>query len=165
MTRSTNHSIKQVALAKEEVKSGQEEPFLFQAEMEEELSEEVQIHETAKEVTGKPTMGVTENPLFVRELIEAPGGKVAEEEVTQEVFDENQTDLDQPVVFRSSIQPATRVIPAKLTVGPKARILRNLMFGSHETEFKEPENYLSQGRPPKGVYYFRDGLPVRDEQA
>ena len=48
-------------------------------------------------------MGVKENPLFVRVLIEAPGGKVAEDEVTQEVVDENQTDLDQQVVFRSSV--------------------------------------------------------------
>ena len=41
LTGSTNHSIKQVALAEEEInRSGQEEPFLFQAEMEEELSQE-----------------------------------------------------------------------------------------------------------------------------
>ena len=62
--------------------------FLFQAEMEE-LAEEVQIHDTAKEVTGKLTMDVKENPLFVCELMEPPGGKVAEDEVTQEVVDEN----------------------------------------------------------------------------
>ena len=45
-------------------RSGQKEPFLFQAEMEE-LAVEVQIPETAKEVAGKPTMGVKETPLFV----------------------------------------------------------------------------------------------------
>ena len=87
MTGSANHSIKQVALAEEEVnKSGQEEPFLLQAEMEEELAEEVQIREMAKEVTGKPTMGVKENPLFVRELIEAPGGKVSEEKLCKRLL-------------------------------------------------------------------------------
>ena len=57
MTGSVNHSIKQVPLAKEEVKrSGQEEPFLLQAEMEVELAEEVQMK--AKEVFGKPTMDI-----------------------------------------------------------------------------------------------------------
>ena len=60
----------------------------------EELAEEVHIRETAKEVTGKPTMGIKETPLFVPELIEAPRGKVAEDEVTQEVVDEIQSDLD-----------------------------------------------------------------------
>ena len=46
--------------------------------------------ETAIKVIEKPTM-VSKKTLFVRELIEAPGGKVAEDEVTQEVVDENQT--------------------------------------------------------------------------
>ena len=71
-------------------------------------------------------MGVTENLLFVPELIEAPGGKVAEDEVTQEVVDENQIDLDQPVVFKSSIHDAMEVIPAKLAVEQKTRIPGNL---------------------------------------
>ena len=53
MTGSNNHSIKQVALVEEKVnRSGQEEPSLFQAEMEEELAEEVQISVTTKEVIG-----------------------------------------------------------------------------------------------------------------
>ena len=75
----------------------------MQAGMEEELAEEIQISVTTKEVIGKPTMEVETRLLLVRELIEGPGGKVAEDEITQEVVDGNQTDLDQPVVFRSSI--------------------------------------------------------------
>ena len=72
MSGSANHSIKQVALAEEEVnRCDQEDPFLLQVEMEE-LAEEVQIHETAKELTGKPSMGV-ETRLAC--LLEAPGGK------------------------------------------------------------------------------------------
>ena len=86
---------------------------------------------------GKPTIGVETKLLLVPELIEAPEGKVTEDEVTQEVVDENQTDLDQPVVFRSSVHDATGVIPAKLVVERKTRILGNVMFGSHETEFEE----------------------------
>ena len=79
-TGSTNHSIKRVALVEEKVnKSGQEETSLLQAEMEEELAEEVQISITAKEVIGKPTMGVEPKLLLVPELIEAPEGKVAED--------------------------------------------------------------------------------------
>ena len=59
MTGSTNHSIKRVALVEEKVnRSGQEEPSLLQAEMEEELAKEIQISVTTKEVIGKPTMGV-----------------------------------------------------------------------------------------------------------
>ena len=115
MTGSTNHSIKRVALVEEKVnKSGQEETSLLQAEMEEELAEEVQISVTTKEVIGKPTMGVETKLLLVPERIEAPEGKVAEDEVTQEVVDENQTNLDKPVVFRSSVHDATRVIPCLL---------------------------------------------------
>ena len=121
----------------------------MQAEMEEELTDEIQISVTTREVIGKPTMGVETKLLLVPELIEVPGGKVAEDEVMQEVVDKNQTDLDQPVVFRSSIHDATGVIPAKLAVERKTRIPGNLMFGPHETEFKEPENYSLQGRPPR----------------
>ena len=87
--------------------------------------------------------------LLASELIEVPEGKVAEDEVTQEVVDENQTNLDQPVVFRSSVHDATGVIPAKLVVAQKTRIPGNVVFGSHETEFEEPENYLWQGSPPR----------------
>ena len=44
MTGSTNHLIKWVALVEEKVnRSGQEDPSLLQAEMEEELPEEVLI--------------------------------------------------------------------------------------------------------------------------
>ena len=58
MTGSTNNSIKRVPLVEEKVnRSGQEEPSLLEAEMEEELAEEVQISITTKEVIGKPTMG------------------------------------------------------------------------------------------------------------
>ena len=57
--------------------------------------------------------------------------------------------LDQPVVVRSSVHDATGVIPAKLVVERKTRIPGNVMFGSHETEFEERENYPSQGRPPR----------------
>ena len=72
MTGSTNHSIKQVALAEEKVnRSGQEDPSLLQAEMEEELAEEMQINVTTKEVIGKPTMGVEKKLLLLPELIEA----------------------------------------------------------------------------------------------
>ena len=72
MTGSAIHSIKQVALAKEEVNSsGKEEPFLLQAEMEEELADEVQISVTTTEMIGKTTMGVKTRLLLVPELIEA----------------------------------------------------------------------------------------------
>ena len=63
------------------------------------------------------------NTWFVPELIEAPRGKVVEDEVTQEVVNEIQSDLDQPVVFRSSIHDTMGVIPAKLAVARKTRIL------------------------------------------
>ena len=43
-----------------------------------------------------------ESILIIPELIEAPEGKVSEDEFTKEVVDENQTNLDQPVVVRSS---------------------------------------------------------------
>ena len=49
MLGSANRSIKQVALAEEEAnRSGQEEPFLLQAKMEKELTEEVQISVATK---------------------------------------------------------------------------------------------------------------------
>ena len=101
------------------------------------------------EVIGKPTMGLETKLLLVPELIEAAEGKVAEDEVTQEVADENQTNLDHPVVFRSSAHDATGVIPAKLVGERKSRIPGNVMFGAHETEFEEPGNFLLQGRPPR----------------
>ena len=65
-----SHSIKQVALVKEKVnRSGQEEPSLLQAEMEEELAEEIQISVTTKEVIGKPTVGVETKLLLVPEPV------------------------------------------------------------------------------------------------
>ena len=55
MIGSTNHSIKRVALVEQKVnRSGQEETSLLQAEMEEELAEELQISITTNEVIGKP---------------------------------------------------------------------------------------------------------------
>ena len=62
--------------------------------MEEELGEEIQISVTKKEVIGKPTMGVETKLLLVPELIKAPEGKVAEDEFTEEVVDENHANLD-----------------------------------------------------------------------
>ena len=63
MTGSANHSIKQVTLTKEKVdKSGQEQPLLLQAEMEEELAEEVQLSITAKEVMGRQLWVSKKNP-------------------------------------------------------------------------------------------------------
>ena len=51
ITGSTNHSIKRVALIEEKVnRSGQEKPSLLQAEMEEELVDEIQISVMTKEV-------------------------------------------------------------------------------------------------------------------
>ena len=38
---------------------------------------------TTKGETGMPTVGVEEKPLLVFGLMEGPGGKVAEDEVTQ----------------------------------------------------------------------------------
>ena len=76
ITGSANHSIKQVALVEEKVnRSGQEEPYLLQVEMEEELAEEIQISVMRKEVFGKPTMGVETKFLLVPELIEAAVAK------------------------------------------------------------------------------------------
>ena len=51
--------------------------------MEEELAEDVQISVMTKEVIEKPTMGVETRLLLVPVLLEAPGGKVAEDEVMQ----------------------------------------------------------------------------------
>ena len=92
-----------------------------------------------KEMIGKPTMGAETKLLLVPELIEASEGKVAEDEVTQEVVDEKQTNFDQPVVFRSSVHDATGVIPAKLVVARKTSIPGNVMFGSHKTEFSNED--------------------------
>ena len=65
VTGSVNNSMR-VALAEEEVsRCGQEESFLFQAEREEELPEEVPMCVTTKEVIGTPTMNT---PLLVPEL-------------------------------------------------------------------------------------------------
>ena len=91
-------------------RSGQEEPSLLQAEMEEELDEEVQIHDTTKEVIGKQTMGVETSLLLVPELMEEPGENVTEDDVTEEVVDENQSDLDQLMAYRSSVHDAMGVI-------------------------------------------------------
>ena len=52
----------------------------MQAEKEEELAEEVQISIMTKEAIGEPTMSVETKLLLVPELIEAPEGKVAEDE-------------------------------------------------------------------------------------
>ena len=48
-------------------------------------------------------MGVETRLLLVPEFMEEPREIVTEDEVTQEVVDENQTNLDQPVVFLSLI--------------------------------------------------------------
>ena len=80
-------------------------------------------------------MGIGTKLLLVSELIEAPEGKVAEDKVTQEVVDENQTNFDQPVVFRSSVHDATGVIPAKLAVEWKTRLPGDLMFRSHAVSY------------------------------
>ena len=55
---------------------------------------------TTKEVNGKPIVDVEERLFLVPELMEVRGGKVAEGEVMQEVVDENQSDLDQLMVYR-----------------------------------------------------------------
>ena len=69
-TGSTNHSIKWVALVEEKFnKSGQEEPSLLPAEMEEELAEEVQIRITTKEEIGKPTRWTPNLTLTVDKLL------------------------------------------------------------------------------------------------
>ena len=44
-----------------------------------------------KEVIGNPTMSAQERQLLVPELVEAPGEKVGEDDVTQEGVDESQT--------------------------------------------------------------------------
>ena len=116
-------------------RQGQEEPSILQAEMEEELAEEIQISVTTKEVIGKPTMGVETKLLLVPELIEAPEGKVAEDEVTEEVVDENQAHLDQPVVFRSSVHDTTGMTPANLVFGREIRLPGDLMFRSPSSEY------------------------------
>ena len=71
-------------------------------------------------------MGVKEKPLFVPELIreqvEVLGGKVAQDEVMQEVDDKTQSDLEQLMAFRSSVNDATGVIPANLVVERMTRI-------------------------------------------
>ena len=62
----------------------------------------------------------------------------------QEIDDENQSGLDQLKAYISSVHNAMGVITAKLVIERKIRLSGNLMFRSHETEFEEPENYLSQ---------------------
>ena len=113
MNRSTNHPIKRVALAEEEVnRSGQEKTFLLQVVLEEQRAEEVRMCNTTKQVNGKPIKGVEKILLLVPELMEAPGGNVAEDEVRQEGIDENQSDLDQLLAYRSSVHDAMGVILA-----------------------------------------------------
>ena len=72
---------------------GEEESLFLHMKTEEELAEKVPICVMTKEVIRKPTMVIKE--MLVPELIEAPGGEVAQDDVMQEVVDENQTDLDQ----------------------------------------------------------------------
>ena len=80
MREFANHSIKQVVLAEKEVKRcAQKEPFLLKVEerVEKELVEELPMCKTTKEVNEKPTKGVEERFFLVPDLMEAPGGKVA----------------------------------------------------------------------------------------
>ena len=66
MTGCTNHSNEQVILAEEEVyRCEQGEPFLLQAEMENELGEDVPICVMAKDVIGKPPTSVEERLFLV----------------------------------------------------------------------------------------------------
>ena len=58
---------------------------------------------------------------------------MCEDDVTQEVVDENETDMDQFMAYRSSVYDTTGMIPAKLVVEWKTRITGNLIFGLHET--------------------------------
>ena len=67
-----------------------------------ELAEELPVCITQMEVIGKPTMIIEERPLLVPELIKAPGGEVAEDDVIQEVVDKNETDMDLLIAYRSS---------------------------------------------------------------
>ena len=75
-------------------------------------------------------MGVETRLLLVPELMEEPRENVTENEVMQEVVDENQSDLDQLMAYRSSVHDTMGVIPAKLMVELKTRIPGNLMFES-----------------------------------
>ena len=126
MTGSSNHLIKQVAWGKKEVnRCDKEEHFLLQAEMEE-RADEVRMCNTTKEVTGKPTMGV-EELLLVLKLMEVAGGKFVEDEATQEVVVENQSDFDQLKVYtmqqRSSVHNAMGVTPENLVFEQKICLL------------------------------------------
>ena len=90
--RSTNHSIKRVGIVEEKFnKSGQEEPSLLPAEMDEELAEGVQISIRTKEVIGKPTMGVETKLLLVSER---PRVKWLKMRLRKRLLTEDQTDLD-----------------------------------------------------------------------
>ena len=73
----------------------------------------------------------------------SPCGNVTEDRVMHEVVDENQSDLDQLMGYRSSVHGIPGMIPAKLAVERQIRIPGYLLFGSPKTEFKELQNYSS----------------------
>ena len=65
------------------------------------------------------------------------------------IFDENQTDRDQHIplflmTYRSPLNNATDMTPAKLAFGREISLPEELMFASPETWFKEPQNYSLQ---------------------
>ena len=83
MTELANHSIKQLTLADEEVnRYGEKEPLILHAEMEKTSRGNSNLY-TDKKSDWKQIMAVEERPLLVLGLKEAPGGEVAEGNVTQ----------------------------------------------------------------------------------
>ena len=71
--------------------------------LDEELAQEIPNCTTTKQVIGNygfKIIGVKEGLLLVPELMEAPGEEVAEDEVTQEVVNESQTDFNQLIAYR-----------------------------------------------------------------
>ena len=70
------------------------------AEIKEELTEEVLLCITTKDVIGKPTIVIEERFLLVPKLMEAPGEEVSEDDVMQDAVDENQRVLDQLMAYR-----------------------------------------------------------------
>ena len=60
--------------------------------------------------------------MLLTELMEARWGKVAEDEVIQEVVDENQTDLYHLMTYRSFVSNTAGMIAAKIMFEGEIRI-------------------------------------------
>ena len=75
---------------------------------------------------------------MIRYISEDSHDDVAEDEVTQEVVDEKQTDLDQPVVFRSSVHNLSLIHIFYLLHLEKCYICEPLTISNHFYKVDQP---------------------------